>query len=230
MGRLAPNERVMNLSMIVQISTSGCYLIPLHIAKSMAPCGHLFHSSKLDGHRTRLKRYPFGWIMGGGALVVGAINTVAITDLRGQIQDYAERLRGLQSKVETSSATLISVRDGTILIAKELKATQESLTDHGKAIVQLENNDNVLNESIAFLANSPREFSPLSISHRNVRRSSKSSLPYSIGFNLCHCKNVRRSPIKLHYVVRSLTYYKSNSNASGMSINFVSSEYNLPCN
>jgi hypothetical protein len=151
-GQLAPNERVMNLSMAIPITISGCYLIPLDIAKSMAPCSNLFHLPQSTDHQNRFKRDPLGWILGGSALVIGTVNSIAIGELRSQITDYANKLQDLQSKVELNGATLITVRDGVISIGKELKATQNLLTDQSKAIAQLEHNDAALNESIAYLA------------------------------------------------------------------------------
>ncbi len=151
-GRLAPNERVMNLSMIIPISLSGCYLIPLGIAKSMPACSHLFHWPQSTDHSARLKRDPFGWLMGGAALVVGTINTVAITELRSQILSEANKLRDLQSQVKSHGTALISIRDGAISLGRELKETQNLMTDQSKAIFRLESNDAALNESIAYLA------------------------------------------------------------------------------
>jgi hypothetical protein len=151
-GRLAPNERVMNLSTIVPMSLSGCYLIPLNIAKSMPTCRHLFNWSQSSDQPTRSKRDPFGWIMGGGALIVGAINTVAISELRSQIVSESNNLRHLHAKVTLYGTTLITVRDGTISLGRELKETQKLITDQSKAIIRLENNDAALNESIVYLA------------------------------------------------------------------------------
>ena len=54
--------------------------------------------------------------------------------------------------MKLNSATLISVRDGAISLGKELKATQNMLTVQNKAITQLETDNALLNESIAYLA------------------------------------------------------------------------------
>ena len=91
-GQLAPNERVMNLSMVIPTSSSGCYLIPLEIAKSIPSCYNLFHLPKSSNNNTRIKRDPFGWIMSGSALVIGTVNSVAISDIRSQIKDYANQM------------------------------------------------------------------------------------------------------------------------------------------
>jgi hypothetical protein len=151
-GRLAPNERVMNVSIIIPIPISGCYLVPLGIAKSMPVCSYLFNSSDSIDHHTRVKRDPFGWILGGGALIVGTINSIAITELRSQIVSDANKLRDLQSEVKAYGANLITIRDGTIALGRELKDTQTLLTEQSKAIIALENNDAALNQSIAYLA------------------------------------------------------------------------------
>ncbi|CAF1169857.1 unnamed protein product [Rotaria sordida] len=130
----------------------------------MPACSYLFNWSQSADHLARFKRDPLSWFMSGGALVVGAMNTVAITGLRSQIINEANKLRDLQSQVAVHGTTLITIRDDAISLGRELKETQNLIKDQNKMINKLELNDAALNESIAYLANEQQK---INIRHEN---------------------------------------------------------------
>ena len=152
-GEYIPSDFIINVSIIIPLTTTYCNVIPLIMARNIPQCADRLH---LTHHRRSARQIGEGWIamgVAGAATALATANRVSISSLQNKLKDLAVQVAQSQQTVNVNTVRIGHLQEGLMKVGEELRNTQKSLFDQEERDHERSRSISIINGSLNALAN-----------------------------------------------------------------------------